>query len=1083
MGNRSLVFIFIVAVALCVSGNSQLKDSSKPSNAVPDFSQEAFTVEQSLVRIVAQADGTVSREEKAAIHIIADAGVKHFAVMSFPYTSANQTVTFDYVRVRKPDGTVVNTPDYNIQDMPADVTRVAPMYSDLHEKHVAVKGLGVGDTLEYLVRMQIVKPEIPDHFWVEYNFNRNNIVKDEQLEISVPLGKRVTVSSPKLKPVINEDGGRRIYHWSSSNLERKEEKNVRTSKKDEDGISVNVTTFSTWDEIGRWYDGLQQKQIVVTPAIQAKAAELTKGLTTDEDKLRAIYNFVALRIHYVGLSFGIGRYQPHPAEDVLSNEYGDCKDKHTLLASLLKAAGFDAWPVLINSSKKIDKDAPSPSQFDHLITVIPRGDKFIWLDSTPEVAPFGLILRNLRDKDALIIPGTKQPFLEKTPADPPIGNSQSFIVEGKLTSEGTFSGHIEQSCRGDSEVVLRLAFRQFPQAQWKDLVQGMSYRLGYAGEVSDVKASAIEDTTQPFRFSYEYLRQKYGDWENQRITPPLPPLGIEVGNDADQKVPDEPLFLGSPGEIVYRSKIELPQGSSLKPPQSVDLVLPYAEYHTSHSFESGIFTSTRRFIIKNREVPLDDWEQYRKFRKTIADDEWQFIPIAGLSTTTTDSGVKEKKSTDALFNEGVNALQSRDVKRAQEAFERIIQLDPNYHGAHYNLGVALAGQGKQAEALAQFRKEQEVSPGNSQAFGAVANLLMFMNRIDEAADEYRKLLKADPRNVDAALKLTQLLSELGKAGEAAPSLEEAVNATPESFSLRFALATAYMGANQKEKAVATLREAVEGKYSSKDTDPAKLNSAAYLLADNNFQLDLAKSYAEKAVTELESRSSHSTGDDDSALSIANQVAAAWDTLGWTYFRNGDLVNAESYIRASWLLGQSQVVGDHLGQIYEKQGKRTQAIHLYELALAAQGPLQFGRAKMILKQTEEIRRHYEHLAGKSKPMEIRRLPNGEWSLTPQEELSRMRKIRVAIPSAPSASAEVSIVFTPASITAVHYVSGDEAIKKVFDKLQTAKYNVAFPSGSNAVIVRRATVMCTRASGCDVVLHTSEVDNRPVFLQSQ
>ena len=78
---------------------------------------------------------------------------------------------------------------------------------------------------------------------------------------------------------------------------------------------------------------------------------LTKGLTSDEDKLRAIFNDVALHIHYVGLEFGIGRYQPHPADDVLSNEYGDCKDKHTLLAALLKAAGIEAWPVLISSSR------------------------------------------------------------------------------------------------------------------------------------------------------------------------------------------------------------------------------------------------------------------------------------------------------------------------------------------------------------------------------------------------------------------------------------------------------------------------------------------------------------------------------------------------------------------------------------------------------------------------------------------------------------------------------------------------------------------------------------------------------------
>jgi len=138
--------------------------------------------------------------------------------------------------------------------------------------------------------------------------------------------------------------------------------------------------------------------------VQAKATALTKGLTSDEDKIRAIFNDVALHIHYVGLEFGIGRYQPHPADDVLSNEYGDCKDKHTLLAAELKAVGIDSWPVLISSSREIDPDTPSPAQFNHVITVVPSGGKLLWMDSTEEVAPMGNLMITLRDKQALVVP-------------------------------------------------------------------------------------------------------------------------------------------------------------------------------------------------------------------------------------------------------------------------------------------------------------------------------------------------------------------------------------------------------------------------------------------------------------------------------------------------------------------------------------------------------------------------------------------------------------------------------------------------------------------------------------------------------
>ena len=73
----------------------------------------------------------------------------------------------------------------------------------------------------------------------------------------------------------------------------------------------------------------------------------------------------------MSLSLGVGRYQPHASSEVLHNQYGDCKDKHTLLASLLEAEGLHASSVLINATRKLDPDVPSPSQFDHVITLLP----------------------------------------------------------------------------------------------------------------------------------------------------------------------------------------------------------------------------------------------------------------------------------------------------------------------------------------------------------------------------------------------------------------------------------------------------------------------------------------------------------------------------------------------------------------------------------------------------------------------------------------------------------------------------------------------------------------------------------------
>src|SRR5208337_678474 len=160
-----------------------------------------------------------------------------------------------------------------------------------------------------------------------------------------------------------------------------------------------------------------------------------KGLTTDLEKSETLYDFVAKNFRYVSLSLGAGRYQPHAAADVLHNQYGDCKDKHTLLASMLEAEGFHADSVLINSSRKLDPDVPSPSQFDHVITMLPmkmtKGNETeeVWMDTTAEVAPFRLLAFTLRKKQALVIPPAEPPssvapHLEETPADTPMPDTE-----------------------------------------------------------------------------------------------------------------------------------------------------------------------------------------------------------------------------------------------------------------------------------------------------------------------------------------------------------------------------------------------------------------------------------------------------------------------------------------------------------------------------------------------------------------------------------------------------------------------------------------------------------------------------------
>ena len=145
-----------------------------------------------------------------------------------------------------------------------------------------MKGLSPGDVLEYSVRCRIAKPLIPGQFWAEYNFERNESVMKETLEISVPAAREIKFKNRGPAYVLATEGDRRIYRWTHSNPTPKNKddeasatwKLVRGRK---DPPDVLLSSFKSWDELGRWYESLQQERVKPSPEIAAKAAVLGRA--------------------------------------------------------------------------------------------------------------------------------------------------------------------------------------------------------------------------------------------------------------------------------------------------------------------------------------------------------------------------------------------------------------------------------------------------------------------------------------------------------------------------------------------------------------------------------------------------------------------------------------------------------------------------------------------------------------------------------------------------------------------------------------------------------------------------------------
>jgi len=336
---RFLLLATLVISAFAVAQKPSTATQATEKAANKDYSDEGYVVEQLRNTYHFETDGTGKHELYAKIRVQSEAGVQQWGQVVVGYNSANEKIEIPYLRVLKKDGTTVTAPADAVQDLSTPIEREAPVYTDFRQKHITVPGLRPGDTLEYDM-VTVISPALaPGQFWMEHDFDTRSIVLDEKLVVDVPQDRAVKLKTkPGNDAKISESGGRRIYTWTSSHLEREDDdKDKKDGKKkkrrdeDLDAPAVQMSSFPSWEELGRWYSGLEKDRRQPTPEVKAKADELTKGLNTDLDKTQALYDFVAKNFRYVSLSLGLGRYQPHSAADVLHNQYGDCKDKHTLL--------------------------------------------------------------------------------------------------------------------------------------------------------------------------------------------------------------------------------------------------------------------------------------------------------------------------------------------------------------------------------------------------------------------------------------------------------------------------------------------------------------------------------------------------------------------------------------------------------------------------------------------------------------------------------------------------------------------------------------------------------------------------------
>jgi tetratricopeptide (TPR) repeat protein len=1072
--------VCLLTSAVCAQQSPPSLSSSKSSgqqaatakaNPTPDYSNESSVIEQARTSFKFENDGSGDEIQYARARIQSAQALQVWGQLVFTYSSASDKISVDFVRVRKPDGHVVTAGPDAVQDLSSPVERVAPMYTDIRQMHITVPDLNIGDTLEYQIHSVTVHPLVPGQFFTQWNASKQVITLDETFEVNLPRSRQLHVKTSNgiANPSTQDQGDRRVYIWHSSFTKRPDDSSDKDKKKQKEEEpqlpDVQISTFTSWEQLGQWYADLQKPRTDVSDPVRAQADELVKGLSTPTDKVKAIYDYVSKNIRYVSLSFGLGRYQPHSAADVLSNQYGDCKDKATLFEALLAAEKIESYPVLINSQHKIDPEMPSPGQFDHVINIVSLDGKTEWADTTPGVAPFEFLMPQLRDKQALAIPPSAPASLQKTPMDPPVAPQSTLTIEGQVDAFGRLQGKLSISDNGEFAVLVRSALQVVPQNNWQVMADKLvqAFLGSDAAKCTNPNFGNAEDLDQPLTFVAQFSEPNFLDLSRKDIDVKIPSISTPTGDvDEPDKGSTEPLKIGSIQDSKEIWKITLPSQLTATLPVPVHISRDYADYQSVYSSAAATVTVERHIILRNSQLPPSRYNDWEAFRTAVRGDAEQNLQFANADPG--NSSVPAEMSADDLFQAGVDAMNSRNYAQAEKLFTAVAQKDPDHDHLWNNLGFVYSSMEKYSDAVAAFQRAIQKNPYDDYAYNSLGLAYRALGRYDDAIAQFQKQIEVNPLDRYAHADLASVYLQQKKYDAAQKEYQTALKITPNNYGLNLGLGTADLGLHQDDAALAAFHIVLE-----KAANPGTWNDVAYYLADNNSHLDLAEQYSENSIRAIEAQLNVASLDTvgSAQTTLVQTIATFWDTMGWIKFKRGNLKAAEDYIHAAWMLNDRSDMGDHLGQIYEKEGRRDDAIRAYALAMTYPNPPIETRGRLVALVGEK-RADAEISSARASQRRCVMLPNPQ-KIDGAAEFWVLLSAPAAGDMAPSPDAKfialeadsASASSSPAAAKGGDGKTADQlrdAFQNFVTTLRAAKFPYSFPEGESGKILLRGVVQC-------------------------
>ncbi len=440
---------------------------SQPSDSITRWAVNAASAGNIGVVVLLDAmdarvepDGTGRRTMRSVVQVLQQNAVNGAAERRFSWQPGRQELRVDWVRVLRPDGTVISSAPSTDQSADATANMQNPMYLDSRTRRLSLSGVAPNTIVDVQYTVIDNAPWRDGDFLIGWRFTPGMPLRVSQLRVSVPESFRPRIIEDNLtfRRRESEADGRRTYEWRITQPQV-----VRPAPfapgEDDVRMSVTLSAPQPWDSVSTWYNTLARDRYTVSNELRTTLDSIARGATTRSDSLRALHRWIAQDIRYVSVSLGLGGYQPRSALEVISTGYGDCKDKTSLFVAAARFWGWDARPVLLNSGGVRTALPVAISRFNHVIAAVAESHgRYTFTDLTASTIPYGELPASYRGAFGVVVKPDGLADTLRFPERASDSTGSTITLAATLTADGRMDMTVSDTPRGDVAWAMRAAF-------------------------------------------------------------------------------------------------------------------------------------------------------------------------------------------------------------------------------------------------------------------------------------------------------------------------------------------------------------------------------------------------------------------------------------------------------------------------------------------------------------------------------------------------------------------------------------------------------------------------------------------------